>query len=1602
MALSYNLIPLKDLSRGVDLRSAESNVADGYCEDLQNVVTVSSGHLAKRPGYQGFAGYVPFRVKEVTHDGYQISMKLDRVVNLSTNGSSPLLVYGKFPQAESGDYSTTAQLRYYAAFSVDVRDVFSSGATSIAKTTTDHGLSTDDVFVYVLTSTSEANNSSSYSIVDGVEIDSGDYEITITYTPATTERVFILIIDKSASAGENYVADYSGSPIAPSGGVVTGTITAATHALSNFNIIPKLYTVSAGVYSEFIPDTFAVDDSTGDVTFTFTSGSNFDGQVVLTTVPIANAKQASVGAGETATITITDLETDFPYWALYRLNGTSWELAIPDSVTVDDATDTITVTITNASTSAETYEFYYDFTSIPANTIRVVDSTATSTTYTGTTIDDPALTVWGIDHADKYSDDAERGGHVLHIDSYKREEEARLVCGLGGNMYAARTRSEVGTTYQMPALTVDLDSRVASAVSMAPLFQVTGTSASIRTRGIITADNVSSGYATVTGVSYVSSGVADYTISLTNKSGTLALNTQVATTDYITVSGMAHSVHNGTFKISTVTDGASSVVIRVENSSLLTSDFDETGASGLANVFTDRFTTSSTAPYIGGDVITAESIGSSLTLTVTTVSSTTVTVSGVTEQVDLAQGVTLFGRRTAYVQPLKNSTGVASVQYLVPGDMVTVTSLTRQPRIVHVHPFQNISCSITVASGTATVSLGGSKTISSVDTTDNEFVSASHGFSTNDPIMISTTESLPTGLRTDSVYFVSRVDADTFKITPKEDGTVIDLTSAGSGTLSAMRVHNLSAGSKVTIAQTGDSTLDGVVTVVSTPDRGSFTYTTTSTTSSATGVLVGRTAEFDESLTFTDNFSSPTTVTVSDRWIPIEAPSPTGDLPKTTYVSYFDDTETTLRSCIVGGNMYFANQSDELMKFDGTNVYQAGLFRWQAQLFAQIDTGTGSLVLDAVSATQDGAASGNSFAVSTGQAIQFAAGDRIVHSGDSAVYTAQSVDTTHNKIYVTTSISDTTTIAGTLKKVKTYRYYLRLNAIDANNNVVASAATGAEDCIIELTANGQIRLRILPPPAWGVYDYDRIEAHIYRTIADTVAPFYRIRAVPVTFSKGYQYIDIYDGTTDEVLTQAGDQDATMVALLGAELGTAWEQPPRAKYLTSVNNRLVLANIKDYQQLDIVIRKQAGAASVANTNLAGLTFLFRKTSTDSSTTTNMVDRIKYEFIAASGTFTFVDADVSTANDTITETAHGLLTGSAFTLSNSGGALPTGLAAATTYYAIKVDADTFKVATSAANANAGTAIDITAAAGGGTHTLTKQGRIGISGAAITRNATTFTVTSNAHGLSAGNWVYLFHAAQGKDNDLHFAGWAQISSVATNTFTVKFANGYTPSADDVDSYVTATTKTDIPVWLGTDGNYNQKDSNTTGSFEALAAVRLANAINASMVATDVTVSGQTDFVPWITANAGGEYALGQLVVRQPKYSSTTMEVALGTLGSNYDVYVNNVKRASSAEVSATTLIFPSRVVISYENHPETFDNPAAALQDDSDSVVDVNSADGEEITGVIPFFAETAFGQSQVESLVVVFKTNSVYLLDVRTPHVTASCSPTCRVSTASTET
>ena len=92
------------------------------------------------------------------------------------------------------------------------------------------------------------------------------------------------------------------------------------------------------------------------------------------------------------------------------------------------------------------------------------------------------------------------------------------------------------------------------------------------------------------------------------------------------------------------------------------------------------------------------------------------------------------------------------------------------------------------------------------------------------------------------------------------------------------------------------------------------------------------------------------------------------------------------------------------------------------------------------------------------------------------------------------------------------------------------------------------------------------------------------------------------------------------------------------------------------------------------------------------------------LAFTSTFNGSDGNVvSISADTITINNHRFLTGSRVTYTNGGGGNIGGLTNGTVYFTIKVDHNTIKLATSASNANSGTAINLTTLGSGISHTL-----------------------------------------------------------------------------------------------------------------------------------------------------------------------------------------------------------------------------------------------------------------------------------------------------------
>ena len=120
------------------------------------------------------------------------------------------------------------------------------------------------------------------------------------------------------------------------------------------------------------------------------------------------------------------------------------------------------------------------------------------------------------------------------------------------------------------------------------------------------------------------------------------------------------------------------------------------------------------------------------------------------------------------------------------------------------------------------------------------------------------------------------------------------------------------------------------------------------------------------------------------------------------------------------------------------------------------------------------------------------------------------------------------------------------------------------------------------------------------------------------------------------------------------------------------------------------------------------------------------------------FTANSTNVSVANDTITISSHGFSTGDPvyyFTSTNAIGGITTDLL----YFVISVDSNTIKLATTSANATAGTAVDLTSAPSSDTTQFIFKGV----------NLATDVVYSTNHGLSTGDYFYYDLGGTGLSN-------------------------------------------------------------------------------------------------------------------------------------------------------------------------------------------------------------------------------------------------------------
>lgn len=1288
-----------------------------------------------------------------------------------------------------------------------------------------------------------------------------------------------------------------------------------------------------------------------------------------------------------------------------------------DRISVDSVSATMSVDITNNYAEGNSQlvpspivvSILYDYAEY--------NSAATCIPVTGNIEDgyvdeNPQLTLYGLPHRQLYSASDNRApGHVTHIDVYRAEAEERAICGLGGNIFASYENYEAPIEMELPTLYPDLRARVDASISGAstlvigPAFAAPLEEGS-RTAGVIKSSDTQAGTLKVVSATYISDNKVEYKIKTTQRTVTFqGINAPVYTNlstyniddlvhdanfkvyrsrinankekaltdedswkfvgqvvtsnDYLTIENMGYSVHNGSFKVVDVaTDDVINpdtliveeqfVSITVENQDGASSDFNQSYSSGRAGVFTDTLPLDGPCKFLPGDRIRSAAWGEEQYLSAIDTSSVglgatgNLRVEGLYREIAMPDGLPIVADRVSRIVPLRTINFIPTTQNLVAGDILSYTEITRELKAKYVNPRDDIEIKVLVNLNEAFATIPeevktewmeagqrillldegvfrGEYEITEVfdrlsftfNTTQNNNQSSvgaevdvaastinwtGHGLSIGDPVKFVSGAASIGNIFEDTIYFVSSegYTEDSFKVSEIRGATPVAMSGTGD--------------IEVTLEYSGVT------------------------------LLVGHNMEIDEELSWADSLTSVTSFSTKRRWIPVEAPdNGFSQIPDNHYrhLNYYQyDDQATIRSTMVNDTMYFTNGQDAVQRYDGFNLTRAGLFRWQPHLYLTKDETLDTITVSAPELSSEistYSTKDSTFEVTKGQHLKFDVGATIRYTRELTDVEESPQRTTdgtitkmweaNNKSFIkvdfNTKIEAFTELVSQSAKIvqidTKYRYYYRMNLIDANNNRVASAVTGAEDATIALTANCSIRHMLVRPPFLDNFDFTRVEIEIYRTKANQVGPFYKVGAISPEWNRsGGAYVQFVDKINDGNLLDTALDPLTILS--GAELGQTWTGPLRAKYITSSANSLVLANFRDWPKLDVAVERYPNE-SITQATYNNKPFTLRKSNIDTLSETDNYNRMTFQFVG------HLPAEGQTRDNRVKSIDWSLL---------------------------DTNAETNEIV----------------------------------------------ITSTSHGLSVNDWVYLFHYDATETANVsvnpRLGGHYQVSSViGDNQFAISLSNvnfsdilASSPTyedadkAKDVNSYIAAATTKNIPVWIGPDSLYGTLVGVDRDGFDinTYAFLRLANAINSAQAACN-----QEGFRPWVVASAGGEITGTNLILETPYVTDDTLELVVPGFAEQA-VYVNGIKRLANDQVQAIARIYPSRLLISFAKYPEIFDLPTSDLDTDSLSAIDVNPADGQQITGVIPFFGDSAFGSAQKDGVLLVFKTASVYVVNI----------------------
>jgi hypothetical protein len=1408
MASDWVTIPTKGFQGGIDQVSAESALREGCVEDARNIDFTSDGYMRKRKGFKTPGDYLPLianSIQQVQNPGdlpitgyfakfrfgsgvdlYNISKQLP--VNITTN-----------KVVSSTDFATVTEYFYTESYPSEF--VSTPSGTNFSIAAADHLRTSADFFVMIY----EWDNSRMrpLSLITTATVEINVSTLAINISGLTTGKTIKVVIVDPLEYGGYSSPSFTGS----------FTLTRDIHKVQGNTIAVVILKPLVGSVSYVQQGPLSEDIL---IKTNGTIQTNISAYSYKFFVIPAEVVERKVG---TSGVFPIELSTHFPI--LQSRLGEDTRNHEDVTITIDTVTNEGELTY-GAGSGASSYVLAF----VKPN-VRTLYVPAQDALNTRALLSQDFM-IYGLDLSICWNINPGTSGVFAHTEQAGQYP----ICLIENQLF--EQESNTGISYFTNLLRI----HNTDAATYAPCF-INSDDTTNRWRKQIQTDGVSGGTRRGTSIAYNSgTSLVEFTFNSTYGftevgSGT---NSIVAGKDYLTISGASNSINNGTFRVSSYSLGANTLVVSVE------------------------------IPEY--DRILSEMPSISLS------------------QFDEVESGFLGGILSDYIPTLGLTSTYTSSSYLLPGDILTINNATYSVAQDSIANFGTKAFNTTVTGVTSAVSLDKSdrlyftresSTIVPIRSLNGEFPVLGDVLSLEDASEVKVVQP-PIRKRSGLGEFV---------VSGVDDGVINTLTF-----FDASIANKVEVGDTLILIDADDGIYSREVTVESLTGENTITVTSLGNSRIYSGYIQCMTLTIDREI----ELVSESILQTTNTWQAVYPPTDLLTSTPTTIALPITDSSSGFTSVKSGDSTYICSDSNPMLKYDGSSVYEAGLPKWQSSglVFAELAGGTSPLpsqITVSVKTDPSGAGSTKTNKLISQSATTknyFKINDMVKINSSGGPFYAKIVDAVTNASDITTYTIDSTiteqVAAFNIDKVSVFSYYARFSYTDINNQVTVSAPTGVDDLVVYRTSTNACVLKFIVTPPNGFRDYDRVTIEIYRTKENGVVP-YLVEKNIVSFSgvNGYYYYK--ENTYDNTLSEA----ESLPVLENQSLNQGLQPPPSSLSSTALDNGIVVGNIVEPQNIEIqVVPTDTTSASTYNA-----TYL---TIQDDTTTQ------KYEF-------------TTTSYDT-----------TSITESTSGGKL---------YVEF--------------------------------------------------------VTNSTVVLNEGDYVYIMlysgSTASPETEVAQYAGWQRLVSGGTGDgkFEVDehLAGGTTIKFKVVMQSVSSSNR--IPVYIGSVVDLGMSSLATSSSL-GLASIEFRMMLMLSMAINAVQVveskKGTLQFRPFITA-FGGNYFQKSGYLR---IESTSTSLAVKFNGRSSYIpkwYVNGVEWPNEGQLAyARARVFPSRVVKSKKNFPEVFDScfipsTVAILPNE---VMDINPTDGQEITAIAPAFGESVSGTSRQSSALAVFKTESIYLVDM----------------------